>query len=70
MNALICITSLLVMAIFMKKSIHWAIMGWLGFCMRGLSFGKESLIALFWIAFQCVFLYLVITHIPFTISWK
>lgn len=70
MNTLIFLTSLIIMAVFMKKTIKSAVIGWYGFCMRGLAFGQESFAGLFWLAFQCALLYVAFKHVPFTIQWK
>ena len=70
MNSIIFIAALLVCVLSMKKTIDKSIIGWYGFLMRGCAFGKESLVAIFWIAFQGCLIFTAITHIPFTIVWK
>lgn len=70
MNFIIFSAATILCVCFMKKTIDKSIIGWYGFLMRGCAFGKESLVAIFWIAFQGCVIFTAITHIPFTIIWK
>lgn len=70
MNFIIFMTAIILCVCFMKKTIDKSIIGWLGFLMRGYAFGKESLVALFWIAFQGCLIFTAINYLPFTIVWK
>lgn len=70
MNTIIFIMCVSMSLFLMKKTIHSAMIGWLGFCMRGMAFGKESFVALIWLGVQVGLLYTAINHIPFSIVWN